>query len=354
MKLLRMAKGVLRHSVPLLGVLLPVGGGLVGQTRYEKLDPRSSTATIPSPDHGPDGRLRQGTLEDSRAWRGIAAALARQEGLKVYISVDMEGVVGAVTAEQLGPTGFEYERFREFMTREALAAIRAAREMGATEILVSDSHGNGQNLLIEEFPADVQVVRSWPRPLMMMEGIDASFDAAILLGYHAGTTNADGVRAHTMSSARLADVRLNGRSMPEAGVSAAIAGHFGVPVVMISGDDAAVAEAREILGEIEGAVVKWNYSFHAARTLTPAAAYARIAEKVKAALGRLDDFEPFALPGPVTLEVTFKNYRPSQILAYLPIVERIDAHSIRFVGEDILEVSRFIEFLLNYEAGLEP
>ena len=94
--------------------------------------------------------------------------------MKVYISADMEGVVGAVTGDQLGPTGFEYQRFRRFLTNEVNAAIAAAREMGATEILVSDSHGNGENLLIEELPQDIQLIRSWPRPLMMMEGIDES------------------------------------------------------------------------------------------------------------------------------------------------------------------------------------
>jgi len=282
------------------------------------------------------------------------AAQAQTEGLKLYISADMEGLVGVVTDQQLGPDGFEYAKAREFMTNEVLAAIEAAREMGVTEILVSDSHGNGQNLLIDRLPEDVKVVRSWPRPLMMMEGIDESFDAAIFIGYHAGTTNPDGVRAHTMSSANLADIRLGGRTMPEAGVSAAIAGHFGVPVIMISGDDAAVEETRALLGDVEGAVVKWNHSFHSATTLTPTAAYRRIGESVKAALGRLGDFEPFVLPEPIALEVTFKNYRPSQLLAYLPIVDRIDAHSIRFVGRDMVEISKFIEFMTSYNAGLEP
>ncbi len=277
-----------------------------------------------------------------------------QKKLKIYISADMEGVAGVVTSEQLGPSGFEYSRFREFMTGEVLAAVNAAFEAGATEVLVSDSHGNGQNLLLEKFPENVRIVRSWPRPLMMMEGIDASFDAAIFIGYHSSTTNPDGVRAHTMSSARLADIRLNGRSMPEAGINAAIAGHFGVPVIMISGDDAIVKEARELIGPIEGAVVKWAVSFHSAKTLTPQAAQKRIAEKVKAAIGRLKEFKPFKLKTPVSLEVTFKNYRPSQILAYLPIVDRIDAHSIRFVGKDMIEVSKFLEFMLSYHAGLTP
>ena len=286
-------------------------------------------------------------------WVG-AAAQHRDDGLKLYISADMEGVVGAVTGEQLGPGGFEYERFREFMTNEVLAAIRGARAAGVTEILISDSHGNGQNLLIDRLPADVTVVRSWPRPLAMMEGIDSSFDAVIFVGYHAGTTNPDGVRAHTMSSARLADVRLNGRSMPEGGINAAIAGHFGVPVVLVTGDDAAVREVQEVIGGIEGAVVKWNVSFHAARTLVPEAAYALIERRAREALERLDEFEPFRLDAPITLDVRFKSYRPPQVLAYLPIVERTDAHSIRYVGADIIEISRFLAFMLGYDSNAQP
>ncbi len=303
----------------------------------------------------------------SHRWKkvGVAAVLvallavssrpvSAQDGLKLYISADMEGVAGAVTGDQLGPSGFEYGRFREFMTREVLAAIAAARESGVSEILVSDSHGNGENLLIELLPTDVMVVRSWPRPLMMMQGIDETFDAAILLGYHASTTNPDGVRAHTLSSARYADVRLNGRSMSEAGLSAAIAGHFGVPVIMISGDDAAVAEAQQMIGDVEGAVVKWNYSFHSAKTLTPEAAYGLIADKVKLAIGRLRDFRPFVLEAPVTLDLRFKNYRPSQLLSYLSIVDRPDAHSIRFVGTDMIDVSKFLTVVGSFNAGLEP
>ncbi|MFQ6046527.1 MAG: M55 family metallopeptidase [Gemmatimonadales bacterium] len=273
---------------------------------------------------------------------------------KLYISADMEGVVGVVTGDQLGPGGFEYGRYREFMTQEVLAAVRGARAAGVAEVLVSDSHGNGENLLIELFPPDIQIVRSWPRPLMMMQGIDSTFDAAILIGYHAGTTNPEGVRAHTISSARLADVRLNGRSMPEAGISAAIAGHFGVPVVMISGGDAAVAEAQAIIGDIEGAVVKWNYGFHSARTLTPEAAYRLIEEKTRVALERLGDFEPLVLSRPITLDLRFKSYRPSQVLALLPIVERTDAHSVRYVGEDMVAISKFLEFAMSYDSRLEP
>ena len=282
------------------------------------------------------------------------AALQAQERLKVYISVDMEGVTGVVSNEQLGPTGFEYQRFREFMTAEALAAIQGARDAGATEILLSDSHGNGQNLLIERLPADVKVVRSWPRPLMMMQGIDSSFDAAVFIGYHSGTTNAKGVRAHTISSARLTSVELNGRSMSEAGINAAIAGHFGVPVVMISGDDAAVEEARTMIGNLEGAVVKQSLSFHSAVTMTPEAGQALIRQRVAAGVQRRASFKPFVLTAPIRLDVTFKNYRPPEMLAYLPIVERISAHAIRYVGRSMIDVSRFIEFITTYCIELDP
>jgi D-amino peptidase len=284
----------------------------------------------------------------------FAEAHAQRDKMKIYISADMEGVVGVVTEQQLGPTGFEYERYREFMTGEVKAAIAAAFEAGATEIVVSDSHGNGQNLLIEKLPKNVTLVRSWPRPLLMMQGIDSTFDAALFIGYHTGTTAMDGVRAHTISSARFADVRLNGVSMPEAGINAAIAGHFGVPVIMVSGDDAAVREAKALLGDVEGAVVKWSYGFHSARTIVPEAAYELIRATVKRAMRRIRDFEPYRVEAPVQLDVRFKNYRPSEVLSYLPIVQRTDAHSIRFVGKDVLEVSRFIEFIISYDPNLEP
>jgi D-amino peptidase len=277
-----------------------------------------------------------------------------QEGLKIFISADMEGLVGAVTGDQLGPSGFEYNKFREIMTREVNAAIAAARAAGATEFVVADSHGNGENLLLDLLPQDILLVRSWPRPLGMMHGIDETFDGAILIGYHASTTNTEGVRAHTFSSGNYAAVRLNGVEVPEAVVSAAIAGHFGVPVIMISGDDAIVEEARSHLGDIEGAVLKWSHSFHSATTLMPEAAYRLIGEKVTAAMARIDDFEPYVPDAPIRLEITFKNYQPSQILSYLSIVDRVDSHTVGFTGEDMVEVSKFIQFVGGYRADITP
>jgi len=300
-------------------------------------------------------KMKFGTIFLTLLLMSFAVTVKAQERkMKIYISADMEGVVGVVTAEQLGPQGFEYQRFREFMTQEVNAAIEAAFEAGATEIVVSDSHGNGQNLLIEKLPQNITLVRAFPRPLMMMQGIDETFAGVIFLGYHSGTTNTQGVRAHTMSSARLADMRLKNISLSEGGINAAIAGHFNVPVLMVSGDDAAVKELTALLGDVEGAVVKWSSGFHSARTLMPEAAYGLIREKVKKAIGRMKDFKPYKLAPPIQLDVRFKSYRPSEVLSYLSIVERTDAHSIRFVGKDMIEVSKFIEFILTYEPALEP
>ena len=279
---------------------------------------------------------------------------ASQRPLKVFISVDMEGIAGVVTSEQLGPAGFEYARAREFMTAEALAAIAGARDAGATQIVVADSHGNGQNLLIDKFPPDVTIIRSWPRPLMMVQGIDSTFDAAVFVGYHASTTNPAGVRAHTISSANLAAVELNGVAMPEAGINAAIAGYFGVPVVAISGDNVAVSEAQALIGAMEGAVVKQAISFHSAATMTPEAAQQLVRQKVKAGVQRRSSIRPYVLRAPVRLDITFKNYTPSEMLSYLPMVQRTTSHAIRFNGRDILEVSRFLEFVNTYQPGMTP
>ena len=282
---------------------------------------------------------------------GLAAA---QAPFKLYISADMEGVAGVVSEQQLGPTGFEYARFREFMTAEVSTVIETAFAAGVTEVVVSDSHGNGQNLLIDKLPKQVTVVRSWPRPLMMMEGIDNSFAGAILLGYHTSTHNMEGVRAHTISSARLTEVRLNDKPAGEGELSAAIAGHFGVPIIMVSGDDQLVKELQTSLGNVEGAVVKYAHGFHSARTLTPAEANDVIRDTTQRALGRIKSFRPYIVKTPVRLDIRFKSYRQTELLSYLPIVERLDSHTVRYVGKDMPAASKLLEFAMSYESDLDP
>ena len=270
---------------------------------------------------------------------------------KIYISADLEGVVGAVTGEQLGPGGFEYNRFREFMTGEVNAAIKAARAAGATEILVADSHGNGQNLLIEKLPKDVKLIRSWPRPLGMMEGIDSSFDGVIFTGYHSSTDNMEGVRAHTFSSARLTSVKINGKVMSEGSWNAAVAGEFGVPVIMIAGDDAAVNEVKALIGNAEGAIVKESISFHSAKSLHPDAAYDLIAEKTSYAVENIKKYKPYKIKGPLTISVSFKHYQPSQILSYLKMFKRTDSHTIEFKAKNMIEASHIMRVVTGYKGG---
>ncbi|TAL63023.1 MAG: hypothetical protein EPN85_01135 [Bacteroidetes bacterium] len=279
---------------------------------------------------------------------------AQKKGYKIYISGDMEGVTGVVTKEQLGPEGFEYEKFREIYTNEVIAAIKGARKAGASEIVISDSHGNGQNLLIDKLPKDVTIIRSWPRRFGMMGGIDETFDGVILLGYHTGTTNKEGVRAHTFSSAKLADVKVNSESFSEGAYSAMIAGNFNVPVIMVTGDDKVIEETKSYLGNVEGSVVKWAMSFESAKTLTPDSAYHLIEKTAAKAISRIKDFKPYKVNTPVTLEITFKNYRPSEMLAYLPQVTRPTSHSIRFIAKTIIELADFVTFVTGYSNDLEP
>jgi D-amino peptidase len=276
-----------------------------------------------------------------------------QSRLRVLISVDMEGVAGTVTGDQLGPTGFEYGRFRDFMTREALAAVTAAKAAGATDIIVADAHGNGENLLIEQFPPDVRIIRSWPRQLGMVAGADQA-DAVLFIGYHASTNNVKGVRAHTFSSANLTRVALNGVEVSEGSWAAAIAGHFNAPVIMMSGDDAAIAEVRSAVGNIEAAETKRTLGFHSALTLTPQASYDLIAARVKAAMARRAEFKPYKVTTPVTVDVSFKNYTPAEMLAYLPGFERTDAHSIRYRAKDMVEAEAIRTFITTYRVDMTP
>lgn len=274
--------------------------------------------------------------------------------MKVYVSADMEGLAGVVTDAQLGEDGFDYERACELYTAEVLATIEGARAAGASEITVSDSHGNGQNLYVDRMPTGVRLVRSWPRSLGMMEGIDESFAGAILVGYHSGSHNPRGVRAHTLSSAVIHTLALNGRTICEAELSAYLAGSFSVPVLMISGDDALAAEIEDRLPGVETVVTKRAIAYHSAETSVPADVLPMLRLGAERAVARRAEIAPVVLEGEVVVDLTFKNHRPAEILDYLPVVERTGSHSIRHVAADIVAASRFLEFLLNYEPGLQP
>lgn len=274
--------------------------------------------------------------------------------MRIYISADIEGIAGVVTREHTRPEGFEYQSARIWMTDSVAAAANAAFAAGASEVVISDSHGNAQNLLLDRLPKAVQVVRSWPRPLSMMQGMEAGeYAGALFIGYHAGATNPDGILAHTFRSACLREVRVNGVSAPESMINAAIAGHFGTPVLLVSGDDVCIEETRALLPDIEAVTVKWAHSRLSARTLMPEASYELIAEGVQRAIVRRAGIVPYRLPGPITLELSFLYRQPVEYLIMLKGIERLDAFTVRYVADDILDLQRFLVFALGYSSNLQ-
>jgi D-amino peptidase len=272
-----------------------------------------------------------------------------QRPRKVFISVDMEGITGVVQPAQLGPDGFEYQRAREWMTGEVNAAISGIRSAGPADIVVADSHGNGQSLLIDKLPDDVQIVRGFPRPLEMMQGIDESFAAAVFSGYHASEWTANAVRGHTISSARLLGVKLNGAEVSEGIYNAALAGQFGVPVAFVSGDRLAVTQLQKAVAGVEGAIVKEPLGYHSAMTLTPARGQAMIKDGVARAMSKLSSMQPYRVRTPIDLEVGFKLTIDAERAAFVPGLARLDAHSVKGTFTDMVQVTRLLQVLTSLE-----
>jgi D-amino peptidase len=236
------------------------------------------------------------------------------------------------------------------MTDSVAAAARAAFEMGAEEVVVADSHLVSQNMLVDRLPERVQLIRGVRRPLSMVPGVDEGrFDGALFIGFHTGSTHLSGVLGHTMRGLVIREIRLNGRVVSEAGFHHALMGQFGVPLIGISGDDAFVEERRELVGDVEAAVVKWAYGHLAARSLTPVAAEAEIAAMTRRAIARIGDFRPATLEGPIALEVAFKHRPPADTLSLLPQVERLDAYTIRVMVPDMRGASGFLSVVLGYD-----
>jgi D-amino peptidase len=276
-------------------------------------------------------------------------AQAQPRPRKIFISVDMEGISGVVQPAQLGPDGFEYQRAREWMTGEVNAAIAGIRESGPAEIVICDSHGNGQSLLIDKVPEDVRIVRGFPRPLEMMQGLDETFTAAMFIGYHASEWTPGAVRGHTISSARLLGVRLNGAEVSEGIYNAALAGHFGVPVAFVSGDRLAVTQVQQVAASAEGAIVKEPYGYHSANTVTPARGQAMIREGAKRAMGKIGSLQPYRVTTPVALEVGFKLTIDAERAAFVPGLARSDAHNVKGTFHDMIEITKLLQVLTSLE-----
>ena len=287
-------------------------------------------------------------LAAGAAFLGASAAVAQTKKPKVYISADMEGIGGVSTGQvQAGSQGREYEKFRRLMTQEVNAAIAGAFDAGATEVLVSDSHGDGQNIDVELLDNRARLIRAWPRPLVMMQGVDNTFDAAVFIGYHAGEGQSAAILAHTMSGRRIFEIKLNGTAVPEAGFNAAIAGEFGVPVVFLSGDQAIGEEARRLLGPIETVAVKQATGYFSATMMHPEQAQQLIRAGVKRAVERRGELKPHKLAHPVKLEITFKDTVNAELVSYLPGVERPRGNAIVFTARDMVEAAKFLEAVLG-------
>jgi D-amino peptidase len=271
--------------------------------------------------------------------------------MRIYICADIEGVAGVVDIDQLQPSGSGHAEARRLMTDEVLAAIEGARAAGAGEIVVADSHGNGRNLLIPDFPDAVELVQGWPRPLVMMQGIEQGrFDGMLFIGHHAGAGSTDGVLAHTMSGRLIADVTVNGESWSETDLNAAIAAHFGVPVLLATGDDAYTGHVQHILPGTATVTTKAAFGASSARSLTPAASRAKIRAAAEQAVRALPSAEVSALPqAPLEVELTLKRRQAAELLAYLPIVERAAAHTVRFRPGDVLELNAMLYFVAAYD-----
>ena len=270
---------------------------------------------------------------------------------KIFISVDMEGITGVVQPAQLGPEGFEYQRAREWMTGEVNAAIAGIRAAGPADVVVCDSHGNGQSVLIDQLPEDVRIVRGFPRPMEMMQGIDDSFAAAVFIGYHASEWTANAVRGHTISSARLLGVKLNGAEVSEGIYNAALAGQFGVSVAFVSGDRLAVTQLQQVAPAAEGAIVKEPYGYHSALTVTPARGQAMIRDGLTRAMAKLtaSSLQPYRLTSPIALEVGFKLTIDAERAAFVPGLARSDAHSVKGTFRDMTEITKLLQVLTSLE-----
>ena len=255
--------------------------------------------------------------------------------MKLLISVDMEGVSGVVSPDHTSSGHKAFERFRKLMTADVNAAVEGALAAGADQIVVNDSHASMTNILIEELNPAAELISGAPKPFSMMQGIGPDVDAVFFVGYHARAGTAAAVLAHTWSGA-VSSVHLNDHLVGETGLNAALAGAHGVPVVLVTGDQAVAAEARALLGEIETVVVKQAIARSAAQCLHPAVAHERIREGARRALGLA--VSPLVIPPPITLQLVFQHVRYADSAESTPGSVRVDGLTLKWVGDDMTAV----------------
>ena len=245
--------------------------------------------------------------------------------MKILLATDMEGITGVTTWDQVTPGHAEYTRFRKQMTQDVNAAVRGAFDAGVGEVIVADGHWTGSNILVEELDPRARLNTGSPSPFSMMQGIDESVAGVMFIGYHARNGSPNAILDHTWSSRTVANVWLNDILTGEYGLNAAVAGHFGVPVIMVSGDQTACAQVTELLGEVETAVVKQASGRFAAECLAPQVTQEMICLSAKRAVERLaegDVPESFVLDPPITVTVEFFTSDMADRATRIPFTKR--------------------------------
>ena len=262
--------------------------------------------------------------------------------MNIYLSCDMEGTAGVCSWEQVDARNYkpDYFIYRKYMTAEVCAAIAGAREAGATGICVNDSHGPMRNLLLDELPDDVRVVFGNRKPFSMVQQIDGAFGGAFFTGYHGAMGDANATLCHTYTPAVIYDVRMNGVRCSEATLNAALAGHFGVPVLLITGDRVTVESAKAQMPWITGVVVKESIGNYAVDSISPQAAQEAIRSGAAQAVKNAASAKPFRFDPPITMEIDLTRVEQADYVSLIPGFERSGPRQVRFTHEDYPTVFR--------------
>jgi D-amino peptidase len=281
--------------------------------------------------------------------------------MKVMISTDMEGISGVVDFDQVFPGKVYYEEARRFFTHDVNAAVEGALAGGATEIVVTDTHALQLNVVLEDLHPEAQIIiggHGSHRPLLVMESLDESYDLALLVGMHAAAHYPGGVISHSYHlPANFWEIRINDTAVGEPEISAALAGSFGIPCGLITGDDVVVAEFKKVVPQAEGVVVKWAVDRTAARCLPLAKTGELIRAGAQKAVERCSagELKPWTFEPPLLLEITCANYGLANKLSGMPGTERLDRRVVGFRTDSYLELYKA---LLTYTyltlTALEP
>lgn len=258
--------------------------------------------------------------------------------MKIFISSDMEGTAGVVDWDQCVAGGSQYAYYTELLTGEINAAIEGAMAAGATEFLVNDSHSKMVNLRPDALAGRAGYLSGRYKPMYMMQGIDASFDAIFFVSYHGSMGSGGSALSHTYYPAAFAEVTVNGAVAGEAGINALVARAYGVPIVLVTGDATTAEETERFCPGIKTAVVKTSVTRFAAEALHPEAARDLIRERAHEAVRDLGAASPPSIDAPVTLGMSFRSSDYCQLAARIAGVERTGALSAVLTGDDPLWV----------------